>query len=294
MSTTLQEDHWHGEDVSIAEIERQLGAMRASALPGEPSGLRTSVMTHTAWVPRNWLDAARGTLAGLAEMHPSRTILLVPEPDAGRDGLDVDLSVQCFPIESETRHVCTEVIELHLLGTRAAVPASIVEPLLVSDLPVFSRWRGRPSFGASEFEQMMDVVDRLIVDSAEWPDVPEAYAEFQNCFERAAVSDIAWRRLLGWRVSLGAMWPGIVELDAIAVKGPKADALLLVGWLRSRLGRKVELEVEDAEELESVAADGDAVPAPPGGHPDPSDLLSAELDEFGRDRIYEDALRAAA
>src|SRR6266545_1942135 len=184
--------------------------------------------------------AARGD-AGVSP--PGRALRSAYEPDAGRDGLDVDLSVQCFPIESETRHVCTEVIELHLLGTRAAVPASIVEPLLVSDLPVFSRWRGRPSFGASEFEQMMDVVDRLIVDSAEWPDVPEAYAEFQNCFERAAVSDIAWRRLLGWRVSLGAMWPGIAELDAIAVKGPKADALLLVGWLRSRLGRKVELEV---------------------------------------------------
>jgi hypothetical protein len=35
------------------------------------------------------------------------------------------------------------------------------------------------------------------------------------------------------------------------------------------------------------------VPPPRGPKPDPSDLLSAELDVFGRDRIYEAAVSAA-
>jgi hypothetical protein len=43
-----------------------------------------------------------------------------------------------------------------------------------------------------------------------------------------------------------------------------------------------------------VDVDGEPAPFPPGDPPDPSDLLSDELDTFGRDRVYEEAARAAA
>jgi glucose-6-phosphate dehydrogenase assembly protein OpcA len=293
LSSTLRQDEWSGEDVSIAEIEHQLAAMRAAQEEGRPSDLRTSVMTHTAWVPRPWLEAARGTLDGLAEMHPSRTVLLVPDPEAGRDSIDAVLGVQCFPIEGEARHVCSETIELHLQGERSKAPASIVEPLLVPDLPVFSRWRGRPGFGEPEFEQLLDIVDRLIVDSSEWGDLPDAYRKLEQCFDRAAVSDIAWRRSLAWRGSVAEMWPGIAEAKKVQVQGPEADALLLCGWLCSRLDRKVRLEHEATDELEAVSVDGAAAPTPRGERPTASDLLSAELDQFGRDPIYESAVKAA-
>lgn len=291
--TFLRQDEWSGEDVSIAEIERRLAAMRAAQEEGGLPDLRTSVMTHTAWVPRPWLEAARGTLDGLAEMHPSRTILLVPDPEAGRDSIDVQLSVQCFPIEGETRHVCSETIELHLRGERSTAPASIVEPLLVSDLPVFSRWRGRPGFGEPEFEQLVDVVDRLIVDSSEWGDLPSAYGTLERYFERTDVSDIAWRRSLDWRASVAEMWPGVAEAKRVEVRGPLADALLIAGWLGSRLQSEVALEHDEADELESVAVDGAPAAAPRGERPTASALLSAELDQFGRDRIYEAAVNAA-
>ena len=44
-------------------------------------GLRTSVMTHIAWVPPPWEEQARGTFADLGEFYPSRTILLLPRAD---------------------------------------------------------------------------------------------------------------------------------------------------------------------------------------------------------------------
>ena len=176
MAASTHVDEWHGEDVSLDEVQERLGALRVSAGNGH-SNLRTSVMTHTAWVPKSWLDAARGALAGLADAHPSRTILLVPDPDAERDAIDASVSVYCFNLESEADHVCSEVVELHLYGCRAESPASIIEPLLISDLPVFSRWRGRPPFGSRVLEEMVHVVDRLIVDSSEWDDVSGAYEE---------------------------------------------------------------------------------------------------------------------
>ena len=84
----------------------------------------------------------------MAERHPSRTLLLVPRPDDEPTGIDAELSIRCFPIGD--RAVCGEVIELTLRGNRAAAPASIVLPLLISDLPVFCRWRGEPPFGSPE------------------------------------------------------------------------------------------------------------------------------------------------
>jgi hypothetical protein len=69
---------------------------------------------------------------------------------------------------------------------------------------------------------------------------------------------------------------------------------LLAGWLRSRLGKAIELEHEPADSLKGVDLDGEAAPFPAGVPPAPSDLLSDELDRFERDRIYEEAVRSAA
>ena len=43
-----------------------------------------------------------------------------------------------------------------------------------------------------------------------------------------------------------------------------------------------------------MKVDGESAPFPPGDPPDPADLLSDELDRFSRDRVYEEAARAAA
>ena len=288
MSSVLLED-WTGEDTTVGEIERRLGALRAAG----DGALRTSVLTHIAWVPPAWEHAALDTLEGLAERHPSRAILLLPEPEAGEDRIDAQVSVRCFPQPGLERLVCSEVIELRLRGKRALAPASIVQPLLIADLPVFLRWRGRPEFGREPFEQMLAVVDRLVVDSTEWEDLPAAYAELVGILERVAVSDIAWARTSRWRAQLASLWPGIASVRKIHVRATAAQAHLLAGWLRSRLGRHLELEHTPAERLEGVDLDGEPAPFPAGDRPAASDLLSDELDQFGRDRIYEEALRAA-
>jgi glucose-6-phosphate dehydrogenase assembly protein OpcA len=274
---------------SIAEIDRQLGTLRLDPASGEPFQ-RTSVMSHVAWVPEAWVEAAEDVLAGLAERHPSRTIVLIPEPDAD-DGLDASVEVDCFP-SGEGRQVCTETIRLRLSGKRAQAPASVVEPLLLPDLPAFLRWRGLPPFGERPFEQLVDTVDRLIVDSTEWPGLPEPYERLAEIFDRVAVSDIAWARTSRWRPHLATLWPEIAEVSRMKVTGTEAQAHLLAGWLRSRLGREIVLEHEPADRLTGVELDGEPVAFPPGDPPKPADVLSDELERFTRDRVYEDAVQA--
>jgi hypothetical protein len=294
LSAPVDLESWTGEDIKLAEVGNALAQLRASTSDeGRPPSLRTSVMTHLAWVPEDWLDKARAALSGMGEQHPSRTILLVPDPDAGKNRIDASVSLECYVMPGVERSVCSEVIELRLLGTRAKAPASIVEPLLISDLPVFLRWRGEPTWGTPELDQLVDLTDRLIVDSTEWDELPYPYRHLVQLFERTAVSDIAWARTSRWRTLLASLWPGIADVRTIRVGGTAAQAELLAGWLRSRLDRPdIALEHVEAERLEAVELDGEPAPFPPGDPPLPSDVLSDELDRFGRDRIYEDAVRA--
>ncbi len=290
-ATDVQAAEWSAKDVSIGDVVSALDRLRNESA-GETEGpdLRTSVMTHLAWVPPEWQEAAVETLAGLGERHPSRGILLLPEESA-TDGIDAKVSVLAFPLSHQRRHIAAEVIELHLRGSRAEAPASIVMPLLVTGLPVFLRWRGRPQFGEVAVDELIDVCDRLIVDSGEWPDAPAAYSDLP--FDRAACSDIAWRRTEPWRRALAGLWPGIKEARELEITGPDAEGSLIAGWLCFRLGRRVDLVQESAEHVERVAVDGVECPVP-REHPTGSDLLSAELDEFGRDPVYEEAARAAS
>jgi glucose-6-phosphate dehydrogenase assembly protein OpcA len=184
--------------------------------------------------------------------------------------------LECYELPGIERHLCSEVVELRLRGARAEAPASIAAPLLLPDLPVFLRWRGRPGFGSPVFGQLVDMVDRLVVDSAEWPDVPSAFTELVEQFDRVAVSDIAWRRTLPWRRALAGAWPELPD----RLTGPPAETALVAGWLEDRAGVQVELERADT--------------LPVGGDRKPSDLLSDELDVFVRDPVYEAATATAA
>jgi len=294
VATALKPIAWDGEDVCLDDVDEALARLRAEAA-ADGSSMRTSVMTHMAWVPQAWVEPARAALEGMAERHPSRTILLLPEPHADDNRIDARAEVERWEVSATDRGLVTEVVELALRGSRAAAPASIVEPLLISDLPVFLRWRGEPPWGSPELEQLVEVTDRLIVDSTEWDDLPRPYGRLVELFPLCAASDIAWARTSRWREHLATLWPEIANVQTVRVRGTAAQAWLLCGWLRSRLGRdEIALEHEPANQLESVALDGNAVPLPPGDPPSPSDVLSDELERYTPDPVYEAAVLAAA
>jgi len=280
------------EDITIRDIEQELGRLRdAATAPGAAPNLRTSVMTHLAWVPERWVDMATDTLAGMGEQHPSRTILLFPRPDDPRDALDGEVDLRCFIRAGEQGQVCSEVVSLRLCGPRAQAPASVAVPLLIPDLPVFLRWRGEPPFGEQSLEQLTEVADRLVLDSDEWSECDATLERLPELFDQIAVSDIAWAKVQPWREACASLWPGIAEASSLRIAGPRGETLLLWGWLQARLRRALALQHEPAGEVELVAVDGADVPAPRAERRSSSDHLSDQLEIFGRDRIYEEAVR---
>jgi glucose-6-phosphate dehydrogenase assembly protein OpcA len=229
-------------------------------------------------------------MRGLGDRVPSRTLLLHPEPDAKGDGFDATITVDRF--SGGRAGVSVEIVRIRLRGSTAEAPASVVIPLQLPDLPVFLRWRGRPAFGRKHYEDLVGVADRLIVDSTEWERLPSGLAKLSESFGRIAVSDLSWARTLPWRAAIAGLWPEIKEAKTLRVVGPRPEALLMRAWLETRLRRKFRLSHGDGRTLTRVEVDGEPV-APARGLPcTPSDLLSAELESFARDRAYEAAVRA--
>ena len=195
----------------VAEVERELAraARCAQRADGAPD-LRTSVMTHIAWAPPQWAAAARRTLAGLEELHPSRTILLFP--DAARARTASTSRVDAAVLRDRRCRARGLLGGDRAPARRRARRGARLDRRSrssISDLPAFCRWRGEPPWGEPELEQLVDVCDRLVVDSSEWRGLPGAYEKLAALFDRVAVSDIAWGRGVGWRGRLAALWPEI-------------------------------------------------------------------------------------
>jgi glucose-6-phosphate dehydrogenase assembly protein OpcA len=243
-----------------------------------------------AWIPPEWSRAAGRVMEGLGARVPSRTLLIHPDPKARSDRIDARVHHEC--LTAEEPQVCAEVVHLWLRGQTARVPASVVVSLLLPDLPAFLRWRGKPAFGRPEFEQLLPVADRLIVDSGEWSGLPGAYAKLAETFDRTVVSDLAWARTLSWRAGLADTWPEIKKARSLHVTGPKAETMLLKGWLRSLLRTDLRVRRTDARELRSVELDGRPVTAFPLPAGSASDQLSDQLELYARDPVYEAAVRA--
>lgn len=279
---------------SVHEIEEELAELRRAAASDDVPELRTSVATHIAWVPKQWEKAAHEVMEGLGPRHPSRVIVVHPEPESATDGFEAAPTLQCFPVPGSRREVCAEVIHVRLRGATVRAADSVMMPLLISDLPVFLRWRGEPPFGEPELEGLVGLADRLIVDGAEWDDPLAGYARLAAYFDRAVVSDIAWARTQPWRIALADRWPAIAQVASVAIRGPDADSMLLAAWLRSRLGREVELAHEDADVIERVAVDGDHVELSRFEPASAADVLSDQLEIYSRDRVYEEAVAATS
>ena len=280
------------EDARVRDIERELNRLRQESVESGQAAQRTSVLTHIAWVPERWAELASEVIEGLGERLPSRAIILRPQPDDERDALDADVDLRCFTRSGQAGAVCSEVIEVRLCGSRACAPGSVVEPLLIPDLPVFLRWRGQLPFGEPELDQLVSAADRLVVDSSEWPTPEDDYARVAELLDRIALSDIAWARTQPWREAVAGLWPEIEDCETVRVAGPHPEALLIARWLATRLRRDVELDHEPAGEIELVEVDGrDARPERLDAL-SPADLLSEQLELFGRDRMYEEAVRS--
>jgi glucose-6-phosphate dehydrogenase assembly protein OpcA len=190
-------------------------------------------------------------IAALTERHPSRTICVVADPNAPTSSLDASVTTRCSVADSG--RLCWEQIQITAHGATAAHVPGVVIPLVRPDLPTYLWWMGEVPCEAEFFRRMVDLCDRVIVDSGVFAHPIEGLAQLAAHQQRVAgdrgLDDVHWVRLTPWR-NLAAQFfdgeelrPYASCIDGVRLSythdehthGGLGQALLLAGWLASCL-----------------------------------------------------------
>jgi glucose-6-phosphate dehydrogenase assembly protein OpcA len=252
----IDEVFWGAQATSIDALERELARLRRAAVAharerGQTLA-RASVLNLVVYSERE-VHARRAarTVADLALRHPSRAIVLLGDRD--RDGVVASVQLHCHVPQSDgAQPVLYEQILARVRGDFDERVASVVIPLLVPDLPVFLWWTGTPPSDARHLDDLVTLADRFIIDSADFARPDHTLPEIARLARhRVAITDLNWARLTHWRELIAQFFDvpawrpfldgitGIRAGFAVDMDGRDihpSQALLLLGWISSRLG----------------------------------------------------------
>jgi glucose-6-phosphate dehydrogenase assembly protein OpcA len=248
-------------DVEI--VERQLADLWKQTTgdlePGDDAAvLRARVANLLVFVPNEeLLIGIDDMMRDLTAIHPSRVLMIVGDPEAADRDIEMFLTSFCQTDKrSGAKRLCGEEVILKATGRFVSELPSVAVPLLVSDLSTFLWWRGALEPSDKIFGKLLQASDRLVVDSSEFLDPQRELLEINSLFQKkdyrhAGISDINWARLTLWRALLAdfydvtAYQPSLEQIDHVRVDyvSPAQEpatvapqALLIAGWLASRLG----------------------------------------------------------
>lgn len=177
--------------------------------------------------------------------HPSRLILCVLEDVASK--LDASAALLCDVSGHGPNEitVCRESIRLNIGSKQLAALDSVVDPLLLPELPTVV-WADS-GFG-DVFQRLRRIASVALVDSHRDSDPARGLDHAAELANEIYVVDFAWLRLIAWRERLAGAFAeppfkdSISEISKVAIRfrhGSLTSALLFAGWLASRLGWKV-------------------------------------------------------
>lgn len=203
---------------------------------------------------RNFADVQRATslLDPIITQHPCRAIVVSPAAPDAQEDLHLEVSASCLTSQGGNRYIGRELVSLAAKPAAHYRLASIVRSLVLPDLPVFLWWRDAKLLDSPLFQQLSELAERIIVDSAGLEDLPAEWPRVHALVQRPnlALSDLAWSRLTSWRQLIAQLFDGPVraaylrQVQRIVVEfghensRPKIppDALLLAAWLARQLG----------------------------------------------------------
>lgn len=252
--------------LDVQAVERELNELwmrSAGADRGDAEGavLRARVLNLMVYVESERdLNEVDEMLLDVASVHPCRALVMLGDKDGADEDLQMHVASRCR-MESGAggRHLCCEQVTIRAGGSYAVELPSACLPLLIPDLPVFLWWRGAHNFEGKIFQTLSRASDRVIIDSSKCSDTYDHLRSLANLLQRQqktelSLSDLNWSRLTTWRSLLAGFYDAPEHFEALARLSrvhieyvvPEAEsdtiapkALLLAGWLASRLGWRV-------------------------------------------------------
>ena len=267
---------WSGRDVQLRAVAAELSRVHA-----ELSHSETGDREHPR--PRNCVlnlivavgdeereDSAEQVISAIATGHPLRAIVLHSNAEDG-ERLDAEIKAEAHHLVRGAS-VQLEQVTLDVHGLAGMHPASLVEPLLVPDVPTYLWWTGSPPLDEPALHDALNACDALIVDSAHFADRVRSFLDLaalaERIRDRVGFVDLQWARQKPWRETVAQLFapggrrPQLRGLHRVMLEcvgqgaGNRVPAILFAGWLAAALGWRPTRRVSVTESAAEVLLEG--------------------------------------
>jgi glucose-6-phosphate dehydrogenase assembly protein OpcA len=236
---------WSEQNTTPDAIEAALRELLAERHSENGGFVPARVLNMMAFVESQYSGEIANRLRGVGRYHASRLIVFSYDPR--RERLDARASVaaenEAKPGELVLLHetVIVELGDRHLDDL-----LSIADPLMVSDLPTLL-WS--PHGHPEAIDALLPLAQSMLLDSVDEPAWHEAIDRACTLSARVYVVDLAWLRSTPWRERIAATFDPselraeLGRITAITVRhhpDSTVAAMLLIGWLASRLGWRLD------------------------------------------------------
>jgi glucose-6-phosphate dehydrogenase assembly protein OpcA len=233
---------WSEQDTSPGAIEAALRDMLRERHAEGESLVPARVLNLVVVVDAEWSGEIANRLARVGRFHPSRTIVCAVEP--GRETLDAMASIAA-DVEGNgdgAMALTRELIVVRCGRRHLQRLDTIVDPLVVSDLSTMV-WA--PHGHTEAVDALLKMIQVVLLDSVDETEARDALERSWQLSQEAYVVDLAWLRSTPWRERVAATFDpaklreDLKVISSVAVRHhpeSEAAALLLLGWMASRLG----------------------------------------------------------
>lgn len=260
---------WAGKMVRMENIEEELALLWKISADNmriaQNTNVRTSVLNLVICAPD--IESAKRAsvlLRSLSTTHLARVTILVLDRDTDTPAtINTWITLRCFSVISDIMRHCFEQTTLLATGRAVRSISHILQPLLKPDLPVYLWWVGDPPDNDTIFNSLVQLSDRVIVDSTSFFNPEQdihTLALLRQAAPDCALSDLNWGRITPWRQLIIQFFDvteyrpflaGVTSIEIEHAAAPLATptlsesgyvspnpacALLLAGWLKARLG----------------------------------------------------------
>ncbi len=247
MPTEAPEEFFEdGLPVEIGKIDRELKKLWQDSDHVATRASRLNLVIYSA--AEHSIRANTAAVEQITREHALRAILLSAKPQTTGNRVRAWINAHCQLSRSGQKQRCSEQIAFQFEGDArdlGLIP-NIVFSHLDGDLPLYLWWQG--AFPCVPDKRLMDWVDRLIFDSADWTDTVSQVAIVERLAADSrlenALGDLNWGRITGWRIALAQFFDApearaalddLTEIEIDHAPGARLTATLLAGWLASQL-----------------------------------------------------------
>jgi glucose-6-phosphate dehydrogenase assembly protein OpcA len=244
----MAEEIWSERETTPGRVEEALRELlNKRSIDSDGAFAPARVLNLVVVVDAAYRGEVENRLERVGRYHPSRTIVCAVHED--RETIDAWATLSFDDAVPSPGHlsIIRERVELDIGARHLRGLASIVDPLLVSDLTTLV-WT--PHGHDDAVQALRAHAQILLVDSMHEIELETALGKAAEWSSDMYVVDLAWLRSTPWRERVAAAFDppgrrrGLAEISRVSVRhrdDSKASAALFCGWLASRLDWRPEV-----------------------------------------------------